>query len=766
VGSVFSKLLKRKSVPSNDGKTDPSDMDKLQFVKSFELELSNMEDAPVYSLTHQISIGSEIGNIIISDPSVSPRHATFILQQEVVSVIDHGSVAGTSVNGKKIPPGKYIILEESDVVRVGDLELRLKVSTQTAPAEVIPEPPSEEVEGVEEVIEEKAEALEIEAVPERVVVPKVGNRKLQLLENAKKNKTQKTKKKTAVESTDAANSLVRLFAVIGDVLLAYSVLVIFLPFDEFRGFLDFVPGIFSSIFGVEWNAIIGSLIEDSGVPPEMIQDITQFFAKTFNFGPLLIVFIFIRLITTLIMGVSFSEFALGIRATGNGIWARVGGVLRVLIGIVTGPFLIFDVPAIVSKRTFKEFMTFTRITLPSNMMAILGIFLFIPFLIALSLISPLIQGFESPDPIVVNDKIEQRVKVKVAEPTEGAVETSMVSDSSDSLNLELSYDPKELTIIPKFKFQGVKARLNLKSSLLFYQKDLQRTVEMETFKNFDLRQLLGIGMKGNVQLFDKYPEIYNFVFEHTDSHPSFKAAKDAKSQAAFANEFINFTKMAFSISSENALEIMQTDTLLIKGLVDYKSSFLSLIEYKDFDQIGFIKIGNIVFIKIHFNKQKPFDLIIPIIKGNGRIFKINYDSKENLDAVTSKFYKFNLEKSNWLADTKPKTSDVLSSLGAYDFFSSGRFREKPIDSAVAQSLYAHYFEASGAVLSKADPVELELWKSNIKNLPKLLEAIPAKPPIEGEEDPRNKLLLNFQDMIDALENNNFEYFGITQTSTI
>ena len=81
---MLGKLFKRKSVPENDGDSTPIEIGKLKLVRTFELELSNMEGSPVYALTHKLSIGSEIGNIVIADPSVSPRHATFILQQEVV----------------------------------------------------------------------------------------------------------------------------------------------------------------------------------------------------------------------------------------------------------------------------------------------------------------------------------------------------------------------------------------------------------------------------------------------------------------------------------------------------------------------------------------------------------------------------------------------------------------------------------------------------------------------------------------------------------
>jgi uncharacterized protein YqgC (DUF456 family) len=752
---VFSKLFKRKSVPNKDGKAGSETIEKQQYVKVYELELSNMEDTPVYALKHQLTVGSEIGNIIIADPSVSPRHATFIIQQEVVSVIDHGSVSGTLINGKKIEPGKYIILEETDVINVGDLEIKLKTSNEAVPLEEIPEPPEEEEE---EQKPTKAPTKET-----------IQNKKEKIAFNAREhlNKNAKKKKPIVLTTVYSANSLVRVFAVLSDLLLSYVILEVFLPFDEFKAFLDFIPAEISNLLGVEWANLWSTLMQDYGFVAEMLEDGYQFFSSTFQFIPLLITFILLRLLTTFLFGVSFSEYALGIRYSGNGIWARIGGALRVIVGIFTWPFIIFDIPSIVSRRTLKEFITFTNITVPSKFIAILGVILYIPMLIALVFVSPLLQGLEPPEPILVNDRVDQRVKVKVVDPNAAAeVESPKITDRSETLDFELTYDSKSVSIFPNYKFQGQKAKLNLSTSLMFYQKDSQRTVEFEVFKNFDFKQLLSIGMKNNIMLFDKYPQIYNYVYEPVDANPALKKTRNPKAESAFSNEFIQFTKTALSIGAENALEIMQDQTFMIKGLVDFKASFLSLIEYKDFDQIGFQRIGNITFMKITYNKQKPFDLIIPLIRGPGKIFKVTYDKKENLGTISTKFYKFDLEKSDWMPEHSQRIAEVMTSFEVFDLFNSSNFKTKLMSPEKAQALYAYYFETSQAVVNGGDSVELGIWKSKIKLLLKLLESIPSKPVSEGEIDPKDKILQNFRDLSDALENNNLEYLGISQNVTV
>ncbi len=710
-----------------------------------------MEGTPVYHLTHQLTIGSEIGNVVINDPSISPRHCTFILQEEVVSLIDHGSMSGVIVNGKKIPSGKYIILEETDVIAVGDLEIRLLIKTESIPEEEIPEVPAEEEE-VEEVVEEV-----VEEEIEEVTKPSV---KIADIKNKKKPQI----KSFQIRDSYATNALVRVIAVAGDLLLAYSLFVIFSPFDEFRAFLDFIPGMLAETLDVDWKSLWEAFSQDYGFVGEMLQDLFNFMSSTFHFGPILLVFVLLRLVSTLIWGVSFSELILGVKAHGNAIWKRVGGVLRVLVGVITGPFLLFDVPAVISRRTLKEFLTFTHTYLDSKFIAIIGTILYLPLLVALAVVSPLFQGLEVPEPILVNDKIERRVK---AEQDEGAQEKIEVKETSQSLHLALTYNAKELTIIPAVKFYGSRNKQSYRTQANFYHKDLQRTVQFEVFKTFDFKQLLGIGIKGNLFLYEQYPEISSFVLSSEESNPSFKAKKGEGTQNKFSNEVINFTKMALEFSGENAIEVMQTSTPLVKGLMDFRSSFLALLEYKDFNEVGFIKIGNTTFLKVSYVKQKPFDLIIPLIKGEGRILKVTFDKKENLGAISSKFYKYSLDDSNWLADSFPTIGESMNALEAFDFFST-QIGKQDIPANKAQALYGYYYEQSAKVLSSGDAFEYEIWLDSVEAVFKVMEALSQnKKEIPGEDtDLRSKLFQNFRDLKDAVDSKNKEYFGLEQNFSV
>jgi hypothetical protein len=795
---VFKKLFGGKKAPIIEGKSSISTkVDGVRWVKKFILELSNMEGSPTYNLSHQLTVGSEVGNIVIADPSVSPRHCTFILQEEVVSVLDHGSVAGTFINGQKIPPGRYIILEENDNIKVGDLEVQIHTKNEAIKQEIPEDELEEEVEAEEEIEEE--EAVE----EEKVAVKK--EPKLAMLKKWFKIKPSKTKKDSKKSNTIAisgnssyaTNSLVRVIAVLCDLLVAYALSIVFMPFDEFRSFVADVPAMLGSLLDIDWNGLWSVINEEYAFVGEMLKDLYSFFSTTFNFGPLILLFFAVRLVSTLLFGVSISEAFLGVRSHGNVIWKRIGGVLRVVVGIVTGPFLIFDVPALISKRTFKEFMTFTHTYINSKFVTILGIIFYVPVLTVAVLMSPLIQGLELPEPIAVKDVLDKRVKV--IQTGEAAVEVIKTYDFSSFLNIGLEYDTQGISLVPNFRFSGKKNKLTYKPALAVYHKELQRSVTVEVFKTFDFKELLGLGFKGDPFLTDKFPLIEGYVYSSEVSAAAFKKSSDEKESRKFADEVVSFTKIAFELNANNVLDFMQVYTPILKGFMDYRSSLLGLIEYKEFDQIDFIKLGNAYFLRFSYTRQKPFDLLIPLIQGEGRVLKIEFDKKENLGVLRNKFYKFSLEGSDWFPPRQVETAeqDALRPLQVLDLFSKLDVKGDKISPEKAQALYGYYYEKSGVVLKNEDPAEYELWKSSVEgiftimtkmkdSIPKVeekpvpevveaapeentappAEAAPSEAPVEVTEDPRLKLFQNFQDLKDAVENKNKEYFGSEENTTI
>ena len=75
-------------------------------------------------LTTRITIGRiSANNIIIDDNMVSRRHAVIQKIRNSYFLIDLNSKNGSFVNGKQVPPDKYIRLRGNDLIKIGRTEL-------------------------------------------------------------------------------------------------------------------------------------------------------------------------------------------------------------------------------------------------------------------------------------------------------------------------------------------------------------------------------------------------------------------------------------------------------------------------------------------------------------------------------------------------------------------------------------------------------------------------------------------------------------------
>lgn len=793
---MFKKLLALIKSPKKHGNSTP-ELGGQRWVKTYDLILSNMDGAPAYPLSHQLTIGSEIGNIVIDDPSVSPRHATVLLQEEVISILDHGSVAGTFVNGTKIPAGKFIILEDSDSISVGDLEIKIGVKAKAVDNTAFLPPGHDHLEGDEGGPEEerKEDEEETEAddeadqnsedeedvedveldVDEEADEPTVTKSRAYMgLFNKPKPQASKAsaKKKKKISfslpSYDAANSIIRVLAISSDLLLSFIVLTVFLPFDDFRNFLNFIPTEIADLGDFKWENLWVVATEELGTSvTDLLREVYLIANEIVPVLQLVLVFFLIRFTTTLIFGVSISEFMFGMRGNFNFIWARVGGLLRVIIGMITWPLVIFDLPALASKRTFKEFITFTNTYVGSRVTLFFGLILYFPLLLILLLVSPMFIGLELVEPIAFNPTVSRRVKQKPAETSVAGEVVQKKMVGSQFLGISLNYDPQKLSLIPSFKFKGEKSKLNMKVSLEIFKRDGEQSTTIELFKTFDFKELLKLGLKGNFMLHEEYQKIYNYAYSAENTNRFFKLPENPKDEENFGKQVVDFTAMAFGLGVESLPDFMISKTPLIKSVVDYRTTLLGLFEYKDFQEIAPVMVGKILCLRFTYDGQKPFDLLMPILRGEGRIFKISYESKEKIAQVRNDFYKYTLEDLSWGAPKETSSLETYNALEVVDLFTVD-IEKGLITSEKAQALYGYYFEKSAEVLRNENMAEYELWKGAVQSvmnvIPYLREATPEDAN-EGE-DVRSKLKSNFSDLFNALENKNRAFFGVEGSANV
>lgn len=144
----FKKLFKRNKTPDIVGK-DVQQLDiPTEVVTKIYLVFPKLDGQPTYELESKLTIGSEVGDVILDDESVAPKHCTFTHVQDVISLMDHGSPQGTLLNKKAVTPGRVFILQDKDKLKIGDLEAKILIQEEEVPLEeeIAPEVSDEDID--------------------------------------------------------------------------------------------------------------------------------------------------------------------------------------------------------------------------------------------------------------------------------------------------------------------------------------------------------------------------------------------------------------------------------------------------------------------------------------------------------------------------------------------------------------------------------------------------------------------------------------------
>ncbi len=97
-------------------------------------------DTAAHPIVHELVIGrGEQADLLLSEATVSRRHATVRQDGHTVVVTDLDSANGTYVNDRRIFEGTRV--EDGDLIRLGSAEIRIKVDgrelEEPTPTEII-----------------------------------------------------------------------------------------------------------------------------------------------------------------------------------------------------------------------------------------------------------------------------------------------------------------------------------------------------------------------------------------------------------------------------------------------------------------------------------------------------------------------------------------------------------------------------------------------------------------------------------------------------
>ena len=634
---------------------------------TYHIQLTNLEDQPLFELSKSLTIGSEVGEVVLDDPSLSPRHCTITLEKDVISVIDHASSQGTFIGEHQIPANKVVILKEGDFIRAGEIEIDIiKHQVQLSVNEVIETTQeldnSESTTNVQALakedttseidlklsdeaessvtddlsLESSSEAsLELDDIaspepepePEPALVSEADKTQdidpellKKVNEQSKKEESKlpkfkleapkaKSIKVKSISLYNNANALVRLLAFLIDLVLVGSLVIVMLPFDWLNEYSvmtnDFIHEQFIELLLPHVNELLK--------PYEVYTStMLKYLAKLVPFFKYLYLFLVFRLATTLIFGVSLGQFLMGISAEGRFILKRLLGMLREFFAILFLPFfMLLDFPVLIEKRSFKEVISFTRLSFNHKWRFWVGLILFLPLSCLLFLISPIFKGFEYRPPMLYSvQKVETEVNQEI---------TNQVR--SIYLSLKLTDSLANQLLIPRFELiQTESSRLLI--PVIDLHLDEQTKFSFNLQKSFSMGSFLARMAKYDLMFADHYPTLSQVISQHVSKNEKAKMRMQGGDFALFQEELKNYLKRSLSLDLFELHQHVLSFGPFLMGYVDARDSLINLFDLNEVSQLEFIEMGQNHYLAIIDKVKKAFYLL-PLINDQALSYQIS-----------------------------------------------------------------------------------------------------------------------------------------------
>lgn len=771
------KLFKRDKAPNNIGKNESDESVSIGCVNKNYLVFPDLTGEPTYELTDVISIGSQVGDVVISDENLSPRHCTISIMQDVVSIMDHNSSTGTFINKKQISPGKILILQEKDKIKLGSLTVVINSVEEAVYDETRQQAPLEstaqlevadlgsnseqepELNLLDNIIEDDDQDLgEVEA--QDLTISDLNNNELEqeeeqqaepekIEDEADDEKIRKTLKASGGQglrdlsdktlifqaiTTPSTNILIRVIAVIIEILIIVLSFSLLASEDEFFNLLKVYPSklllIITPYFNEYGAKYINQLLELEPALGVIWNEILDFFKSNEQVYFGLISYLVLRVSTTFIFSVSIGQALIGVKSSGNFIVKRIMGVLREIIGFITFPFLIFDLPCLFSKRTFKEIITFTHLLTPSKIKTFI-ISIFLILLLVLSyLLSPMFTNFDTKDSVPVNETSIQFKKSPLAK-------EDVERDNSKFLDLRI-LPKKNTAILPMFRVVQRKNKRKLIPTLKFLDLKSKKSINITKVKSFSLEKLLTHGVSSNFAAQLTHPRIVGVTKDIAKTNANFK--QSSYTDQKLISEIENIIKSSFKLSLLNIHNHVLKNGPFLKGYVNLRFHLETIIG-SQITTVSSAQLGDSPFIIFQAGRGLTF-------------FQINKKQVNLYEASTSRVKDLVLMSSHieWGNLNIEKTQQIrkLSLISLIDELLAPT--EKSVE--FYQSSYELLFEESKRYITTDDKKLTILLKKSIKSLVSVIDNIPGSN--------KDKFTQNITDLLKAIEDNDKSFFGISE----
>ena len=342
-----------------------------------EIKLGELQ-LKIYSFEEESLSEDQKTKILSLDDLEKQQQAEDIINQLVVTKGDDTKIKDIPI--KTVNQSIDLNIDEKDNTDWIQLEKKVESAAPAPKATTVEEnklrEPEKQVEATQTNIKQDAADPLAKFKRGAKIHEKTSKLNVDVVGQSKKNlqKYKNNSKKYYFSQFDSISFPLRIFALTLDLVLGFrlslylmdkGLIELFQPIDEFIQFsFDFVLNLHP--------------------------DTAKYSESVVTLSPYLVGFLILRIFGNLIFGVSIGQLLIGCWADGNFAIKRILGPIRELLGFVLAPLLLFDLPAVFSKKTVKEMLTMTGLECYSKTLSYVLAIILIPTSIALSFFAPLI----------------------------------------------------------------------------------------------------------------------------------------------------------------------------------------------------------------------------------------------------------------------------------------------------------------------------------------------------------------------------------------
>ncbi len=297
-----------------------------------------------------------------------------------------------------------------------------------------------------------------------------------------------------------------------------------------------------------------------------------------------------------------------IKTEDSGVIKRIRGCLRSTIGMMTAPLIIFDLPVIIKKRSFKEFITGTRFSVPTAVQLFIPTAVLIPLFSAVALFSPLLLEIKNLNGTTLS--IKNAPKVEPLNSNFQAKSSYFMMDINTTI-------PESWTLMPRFKKESHRSSKQLD----IIDTKQGQTVTFSLMPPANLKSLISQAKIGN-PLFPIFYPVLNKVTLSDNSSIAF--SKKA------IEEITALVESTLSVSPKTIHNVILKNGPFLAGNLKLREKLFQLFDINSTTVVTLLNINNRQFLEaVDADKTTATHKFIPLDAPEIEAYRFTYKSKEN-----------------------------------------------------------------------------------------------------------------------------------------